>query len=519
MEAKNITCRISIIIVTILLPILICGQTNTFKIITSMETNYDFAHSIAIQPDEKVIVAGDSYGIPCMIRFDNEGALDPSFGNEGRVFTSWDGGSNPVVNDITVLSDGRIILGSSYNNGNNRDFILACFNPDGSIDESFGNNGTTVTPIGNFEDICFALAMQPDGKLLAAGGSNKSMGAFDYNFALVRYNPDGTLDNSFGNSGVVITEIGLYNSIAYSIAVQQDGRILLAGETQDSLYAFNDFAVVRYNEDGSLDSTFGTDGKLRMSLSETYDYAKSMVLQEDGKIVITGYTQNGLHNYDFALLRLNTDGSFDDTFGNNGIVITDIGNDFANSIAIQQDGKIVLAGSTTTGTLYDFATLRYNQDGSLDETFGENGAIITSFGAGDDEGSSVVIRNNGEILIAGMVNTQPGSFDSDFALLRLFSDLTIGVNYKSIDLSIISVIPNPVTTGFTINYFLPEAGRISISLSDIQGKKIQILKDDKLQPAGSHYDSFLLSNTIAPGLYLLEIKTKDYIKSVRIIKQ
>lgn len=518
MEAKNITFRLSLIMVTSLLPILIFGQTNTFKIITNMGSNYDFAHSIAIQPDGKVIVAGDSYGIPCMIRFDNEGALDPSFGNEGRVFTSWNGGSNPVINDITVLSDGRIILGSSYYNGNNRDFILACFNPDGSIDDSFGNNGTTFTPIGNFEDICFAIAMQPDGKLLAAGGSNKSLGAFDYNFALVRYNPDGTIDNSFGNSGVAITEIGLCNSIAYSIAVQQDGRILLAGEAQDSLFAFNDFAVVRYNEDGSLDNTFGTDGKLRISLSETYDYAKSIVLQEDGKIVITGYTQNGLHNYDFALLRLNSDGSFDDTFGNNGIIITDIGNDFANSIAIQQDGKIVLAGSTTTGTLYDFATLRYNQDGSLDETFGENGAIITSFGAGDDEGSSVVIRNNGEILIAGMVNTQPGSFDSDFALLRLFSDLAIGVNYKSIDLSIINVYPNPIAAGFTINYYLPEAGRISISLSDIQGKKIQILKDDKLQTAGRHNDSFLLSSTISPGLYLLEVKTKDYIKSIRIIK-
>lgn len=519
MEAKNKVGRLILILGTILLPVFLCGQTNTFVIITDMGTNYDYAHSIAVQPDEKVIVAGDSYGFPCMIRFDTEGALDPLFGNEGRVFAPWSGGGNPLATDVVVLSDGMILLGSSYYNGNDNDFIIACFIPDGSIDENFGSNGTTVTSIGSFEDVCFAIALQADGKLLAAGGTNKSQGSFDYDFALVRYKPDGTPDSTFGNSGIVITQIGLYMNRAYSVVVQQDGKILLAGEAQDSQEAFSDFAVVRYNEDGSLDSNFGTNGKLRISLGETYDYAKSMVLQEDGKIVIAGYTQNGLNNYDFALIRLNTDGSFDDNFGNNGIVTTDIGNDYANSVTLQQDGKIVLAGSTTSGTMYDFATLRYNEDGSADVTFGDNGVIITSLVTGDDEGNSVVIRDNGEILIAGMVNTESGGYDSDFALLRLFSDLTIDVSNPDIDLSAISVSPNPVNDGFTIKYAMHEAGPILISLSDLQGKVIRVFKDVKLQAAGSHSDSFLLSNVIAPGLYLLEIKTKDYIKSVRIIKQ
>jgi uncharacterized delta-60 repeat protein len=333
------------------------GQTNTVKVLSDLGTHYDFAYTIAIQDDGKVVVAGDADGKPCMIRYDTTGLLDNTFSSGGKVFASWNCGSSPADNEIKIQPDGKIVLGSRYFNGSNDDFIVARYNADGTPDISFGEYGKVIIQIGNHDDWCNSIAIQSDGKILAGGSTDiGSPGDFNHDFALLRCNSDGTIDNSFGNNGIVITHIGLKYNVAYSMAIQQNGKIILAGEANDSI--FSDFAIARYNPDGSLDNSFGNSGVVRIALSETYDYAKSVALQSDGKIVVAGSAQNGLSNENCALVRFDTVGSFDATFGTNGIMITDISNEMGNSVAIQPDDKIVLAGSYTNTTIWSIIDIR-----------------------------------------------------------------------------------------------------------------------------------------------------------------
>jgi uncharacterized delta-60 repeat protein len=422
MTRFNIFCRIFSLIIIYLSSLLSYGQTNTIASLTDLGTRYDFAYSIAIQEDEKVVIAGDADGTPFILRFDTRGVLDPTFGSNGKVFATWTCSSNPADNDIKIQSDGKIVLGTRYYNGSDDDFIVARYNIDGSPDLSFGNQGQVITKIGNYNDWCNCVIIQSDDKILAGGAMNNSANSdYNYDFALVRYNSDGSLDTSFGMDGKVRTHIGLSNNMAHSMAIQQNGKIILAGEANDSI--FSDFALTRYNPDGTLDTSFGKEGVVRTALSPWYDYARSVLVQSDEKILVAGSAQSDLSNTNFALLRYFTDGTLDSTFGTNGTVITDVGNDYGNSLTLQSDHKIVLAGSTAAGTIYDYATLRYNMDGSPDNSFGTNGLIRTSFGDGDSEGLAAAVRSNGEIIIAGIYNHgSPLYFD--IALLRLFSYLT-----------------------------------------------------------------------------------------------
>ena len=397
------------------------GQSDMIKVMTDLGTRYDYAYSIAIQSDGKVLVSGDAWGTPSIIRFDTTGFLDQSFGSGGKVFTSWDSGSNPSDGEIKIQSDGKIVLGTRYHNGDNADFVVARFHEDGSPDLSFGDQGRVISPLGSGHDWCNTLAIQADGKILAAGSSDSSpQGDESFDFAMIRYHSDGTIDHSFGDSGIVTTHIGLKYNIAYSMVIQEDDKIILAGEANDSL--FSDFALVRYLSDGSMDSVFGKNGIVRTMLSETDDIAKSVLVQADGKILAAGSAQDGFSNQNCALVRYNQDGSLDDAFGSNGIAITDISNEMGNSVALQSDNKIVLAGLFTNTTIWKFALWRYHMNGAPDESFGSTGMITASFSEGDSEGQALAIGEDGEILVAGSCKYDGVRF-FDFALLRLFSNL------------------------------------------------------------------------------------------------
>jgi uncharacterized delta-60 repeat protein len=197
---------------------MLSGQKNTIKIIADLDTHHDFASSIAIQKDNKVVVAGDAWGRPCMIRFDTTGNLDFTFGQEGKVFAAWDCGCNPCKTAIKFQEDGKIVLGTRFHNGLDTDFIIARFYPDGTPDLTFGENGAVVPQIGPSDDWCNCIDVQQDGKILAGGASETAPGADDdCRFGLARYNQDGTMDASFGDNGIVTTRIGQKYSFAHSV--------------------------------------------------------------------------------------------------------------------------------------------------------------------------------------------------------------------------------------------------------------------------------------------------------------
>ncbi len=290
-----------------------------------------------------------------------------------------------------------------------------------NLDTTFGSAGKVITDIGS-NDYARAVAIQGDGKIVATGFAAESIfGSVPprtSTFALVRYNTDGSLDTTFGSAGKVTTAIGsAADDYASAMAIQSDGKIVAAGTSWNGTPNFA-FALVRYNTDGSLDTTFGGTGKVTTSIvSDNQAYA--VAIQGDGKIVAVGRSWTG-GNYDFALARYNTDGSLDTTFGGTGKVTTSIGSgdDVADAVAIQGDGKIVVAGTSSTGAPNcDFALVRYNTDGSLDTTFGTNGMVITAIGTGINIANAVVIQGDGKIVAAGYSNNGPG-LSYNFALAR-----------------------------------------------------------------------------------------------------
>src|SRR4029079_2637604 len=219
-------------------------------------------------------------------------------------------------------------------------------------------------------------------KILVAGASFLGSSGTGNDFAVVRYNPDGSLDTTFDGDGKLTTDFGaaFNNDVASAITVQPDGKILVAGSGSSFSASNSDFAVARYNPDGSLDTSFAGVGKFTFGLGGFNDFASDVVLQPDGKILIAGTTfiDSGSHS-DFAVVRLNSDGSFDTTFDGDGRLITNLGLfDQVASLALQPDGKILVAGGTSTGAGFDFALVRYNSNGSLDTTFDGDGKLTTN---------------------------------------------------------------------------------------------------------------------------------------------
>src|SRR5215831_18017822 len=250
------------------------------------------------------------------------------------------------------------------------------------LDSSFGTSGKVTTDFGGTGAAARNVAVQADGKILAAGVSGFN-GVVD--FALARYNSDGTLDASFGTGGIVTTAFDFPGNFdrVFTVIRQPDGKFVAVGSTVSNLFA--NFALARFNADGTLDTTFGTGGKVGTAFdsgSVSYTQAFSVAVQPDGSIVAAGYTEigaclfNGLELpcFDFALARYNSNGTLDASFGTGGRVTTDFGGpyDQAESVAVQPDGRIVVAGAAArlTNTGFDFALARYNSNGTLDTSFG-----------------------------------------------------------------------------------------------------------------------------------------------------
>lgn len=346
------------------------------------------------------------------------GDLDPAFGGDGKVSTDFFGDADDAL-DVVIQPDGRIVAaGSARINGSNVDFALARYNRDGSLDVSFGTGGKVTTDFLDTFDQANALALQPDGKIVAAGITGNQMDRAD--FALARYNSDGSLDASFGSGGKVVTDFFGGVDAAGSIALQPDGRIVVAGA---SFVGMNgDFALVRYNTDGSLDASFGVGGKVTTDFFGFGDSANAVGLLPDGRIIVAGSAFSSSTVTDFALARYNRDGSLDASFGAGGKVITDFFgfSDRASALAIQADGRVVAAGGANNlnSTGFDFALARYNGDGSLDSGFGDGGRATTDFLGILDAAVDVALQPDGRIVAVGFTSKDFSGLREDFALTR-----------------------------------------------------------------------------------------------------
>ena len=309
------------------------------------------------------------------------------------------------------LPTAAAVTGASGSSSAQQGVTVTVRGPAGSLDTSFGSAGKAITGVGPTDDTAKAMVVQPDGKIVVAGWGNGPLG---YAFELVRFERDGTIDTSFGDAGKVMTSIGSGADAANAVALQADGKILVAGSIDESPKG-KSFALARYNADGSLDTGFGTAGKVITSFGSDSDEAFAMVVQPDGKVVLGGHTLSATFGLDFALARYNTDGSLDTSFGSNGQVVWTVGNvrDSIYALALQTIGgqlKIVAAGGEG-----DFVIQRFNADGSIDGSFAVGEHPDAEFGSVIGAARGVAITPDNGIVVVGHV-------DHDFAVLRLNAD-------------------------------------------------------------------------------------------------
>jgi len=404
--------------VTHLLPTLVCAALAAFgyltvaaskdvdlafgptgKIMTAVGRGNANAQSIAVQRDGKIVVAGVAFTAHksdfALVRYNTDGSLDKTFNRTGKVTTTIGGSAG--ANSVAVQSDGKIVVAGHSADAGKQDFALVRYNTDGSLDTTFNRTGKVTTTIGDGAG-ANSVAVQSDGKIVVAGHSSTDR---KYEFALVRYNADGNLDTTFNSTGKVTTAIGSGKDEGYCVALQTDGKILVAGNSINNSREY-EFALVRYNTDGSLDTSFNGTGKVTTTIGRDGS-ADSVAVQSDGKIVLAGSCFTGRQS-EFALARYNADGSLDTSFNGVGTLTTAIGGgDAAHSVTVQSDGKIVVAGSATVGN-GNFALVRYNADGSLDTTFHGTGKVTTAIGSSHNlgyKGSGVALQSDGKILVTG----------------------------------------------------------------------------------------------------------------------
>ncbi len=367
------------------------------RVTTNLTSGRDYAVGLIIQADGKLVAAGRAGGRGgrfALVRYLADGTLDATFGGDGKVFTNFTARFDGAF-DLEIQADGKLVAAGMA--GGYSRFALARYNSDGTLDTSFGGDGKVTTNFTAGADFAFGVAIQTDGKIVAVGRAGGSGGRV----AVARYNVDGTLDTSFSGDGKATTNFTAGEDTVDHVAIQSDGRIIVAGTAG---YFSNNarFALVRYDTDGTRDATFSGDGKLTTNLTSGFDGAFAVAIQPlDQKIVATG--QAGLN---LAVLRYDPDGTLDSTFSGDGKATTSFtrGLDYADDVALAADGKIIVAGAANFfGANPKFAVARYNGDGTLDATFGGgDGKVTTDFTSVWDGAYDVEIQaTDGNIVAAG----------------------------------------------------------------------------------------------------------------------
>lgn len=391
------------------------------KVQTDFGSDADFGFGVAIQGDGKVVVAGytgtgtQSIHRFAVARYTTGGKLDKTFSGDGKVTTGFSVcvpfciPFDAEAADVAIQPNGKIVV-VGYSGGS---FAIVRYNKNGTLDTTFSGDGKQTTSFTSFGGArASAVLIQPNGKIVAAGSARTSAAKSD--FALARYNPNGSLDPTFSGDGKQMTDFGSdTDDQGGRAALQANGRIVVAGSTYDgNAKGYRDFALARYLPNGSLDSTFSFDGKVTTDFAQSDDQARGVALQANGRIVVAG--TSGASRAKFALARYTKAGSLDSSFSGDGRLVTPIrAQAAATAVAIQANGKIVAVGfSANASNNFDFALARYKPGGALDPTFGGDGKVITNFGTDRDIAADVAIRpSNGKIVVAG------GS-SIDFAVAR-----------------------------------------------------------------------------------------------------
>ena len=478
------------------------------------------------------------------------GTLDPTFDVDGKVTTDLGFATYDEAFAIAIQADGAILAAGTSGYSGTQDFAVVRYLTDGSPDLSFGSGGVSLLSVVAADDIGRAMLIQPDSAILVAGYVYDPGGIA---FGIARFLYDGTPDPAFGAGGSAVTLYpGDATSQARSIALQSDGKIVVAGGGSAG------FAVVRFNTDGSVDSTFGAGGLVTIDFSEGNDQATGIAVLPDDRILLAGYA-SGLTSDSIAIARLEANGALDATFTGGGkfrtsyptlpslgralylmpdgrfVVAGDAQDklfvarflpdgqpdlDFnvfgmrlitvpgastvgLNSVRVRDDGKVVAAGGAFFLT-FDMLVVQLNDDGSFDAGFGTNGIVSTNFYGTLDRANGIAVQNDGALVLAGV--TSGISTDYDFSLARYSDVLTTALPETTLATEV-SAFPVPLASALTIDFNMAYPGSVSIDLMDLRGAQVQHLFNNALCPAGPQRVTLDVDPSIAPGPYALVVRT------------
>lgn len=482
---------------------------NNGVVIHSFNGNYTSNHqSSFLQNDQKILNVGYAYqgnylANILVTRHLNNGVLDATFDNDGVLDFTY-GQNYEEANSIMQLSNGKIVIGgATFGNA-----VIAMLNDDGSFDTNFGTNGKKIITNGQGNGSKIEkILQQPDGKILVFGRASNGN---DFDFMVSRLNLDGSFDLTFGNNGIILISISTFHDFATDAAFQSNGKIVIAGHStgsQDSI------SLIRLNANGNLDNTFGTNGKFNAFFGSSLNEIKGIAIQSDDKIIVSGRVSGGAFNsIETLTIRFLPNGSLDNSFNNQGYVISDFRNntqDEINDVLVLSSGNILIFGgseSTTGGS--DFAALSYLPNGNIDPNFGINGRYFSSIGSGSNSWiNEVIIQPDGKLVLCGLAVPTMGAF-GQFALLRLQSLNLSNQIYNQTNK--ISVFPNPTNGNFTLNAD-EEFINSQVYIMNLQG---QIILKPEFNSINQHFDL----SQFPEGIYMLNIKKEDKIFIKKIIK-
>lgn len=473
----------------------------------------------ALQPDGKILFLGNNADWQqeyIKYRLNPDASIDESYTGLGQGASGYFDSFTEfaIATDIVVTPDGHNIIGGRVTDTLGlSSFAFESRDITGHATPGFGSFGSVIlkwkfpSPAG-----VEALALQPDGKIVAVGYETE---AGNSHFAIARLNANGSLDNSFSFDGLATASLGI-SDFAQDVLVQPDGKILVAGSASSG--QGHAFAFIRFNSSGTLDNTFGNGGKAIFSFpSSTEAFLTSIKVQPDGKIVAGGFRYGGNED-DFALIRLNPNGSLDASFGNGGYVITSFPNQIAgtfeaiSSIAMQNNGRILAVGESSNAA----AIARYLPSGALDASFGVNGLVLTQYpNSVATTATDCLIQPDGKLLIVGTTYQTPS--DADPFMARYITSLNVGTVNPLAHVSETLIYPNPVSTDATYVFELESAADVSLSVVDISGKvfKQPLSKSDF--PTGKQEIQLSLGE-LTPGNYLLVLQAGGHTVTTRFVK-
>ncbi len=466
--------------------------------------------AMAIQADGKSILGGQylsgGLGNMAITRFNTNGTLDNTFGSSGKAIIPFNN-SNVILAAVQVLSTGKIIIGGN-SDGNP---VIVRLNANGAVDNTFGASGQ-VSFDGDLVSL-IDLVVVPGGKMVGCGIADQGSGKL---FCAFRRNADGSADNTFGTNGFAYANIGAQPAVS-RLAVQPDNKVLLTG----TIYVAPryDLALFRFNANGTPDSGFGANGLVasKLSTNNAYGLGNSIAVQQDGKIVVAGRIANAGPTV-FVIARYNSNGVIDATFGTNGATTINFFNsvDEAKAVAVQSDGKIIVGGTALNGSNRVNAIARLTKTGAMDTGFGAGGKTTTAIGT-KVFGDAMVLQADSKILLAGSATI---SNISQFSVARYHAGTVLSAASPDAGLDGLNVFPNPVQAGtqLQLRFNLKEGLNCQFQLLALDGRLITSYPRQLLS-VGVQVLDLKIPETAPAGQLLLRAETEQGTQVVQVLVQ